>query len=91
MGRWKNIKYEDRICKICDQGVESENHFVFFCSLYSEERGFFNRHLASNYNNWYNLDVQDKLKILMKSENVVFFVKYLHKVYQKRKIFFESK
>ena len=29
MGHWKNIKYEYRICKICDEGVESENHFVF--------------------------------------------------------------
>ena len=47
--------------------------------------------LVSKYNNWYNLDVQDKLKMLMKSENVVFFAKYLYKVYQKRKIFFESK
>ena len=46
---------------------------------------------SADYNNWYNLNAQDKLKILMKRENVVFFVKHLYKIYQKRKIFFESK
>ena len=63
-----------------NEGVESEKHFVFLWPLYSKERELFN-----------NLDVQGKLKMLMKMENVVSFVKYLYKIYQKRKTFFESK
>ena len=34
IGRWKNFK--NRICKICDEGVESEKHFVSFCSVETE-------------------------------------------------------
>ena len=50
MGRWKNIKYEDRICKICDEGVESETTFCFSALYILKKKDFLNRYLASKYN-----------------------------------------
>ena len=50
--------------------------FVFFSGpLSSVDRGLWNKLLVSKYKDWYDLDAQDKLKILMKRENVVFFRK----------------
>ena len=35
-GRHRKLKYGERICKICKAAVESEEHFLRFCTLYSE-------------------------------------------------------
>ena len=33
-GHFHNVKLEDRICNICNEGVEDESHFMFECTLY---------------------------------------------------------
>ena len=39
VGRHKNLKVEDRVCKLCDNGdVESEMHFLAFCPAYTQIR-----------------------------------------------------
>ena len=30
-GRWRGIQREDRICKLCNNGIENEIHFLFHC------------------------------------------------------------
>ena len=35
VGRHKNIDAKDRICRICRQDVETEEHFLRFCPTYS--------------------------------------------------------
>ena len=30
-GRYQDIPREDRICKLCKEGVEDEIHFIFNC------------------------------------------------------------
>ena len=37
-GRYDNIPRDQRICKICQIGVEDEYHVFFICSLYSTIR-----------------------------------------------------
>ena len=32
MGRWRENKREDRICKLCIEGVEDEKHFLTLCT-----------------------------------------------------------
>ena len=40
--RHKNLKVEDRVCKLCDNGdVESEMHFLAFCPAYTQIRNHF--------------------------------------------------
>ena len=36
-GRYRNLKVEERLCKVCDsQSVENELHFIFDCEAYSQ-------------------------------------------------------
>ena len=38
-GRYCNIPYEQRLCRLCEMNkVESEQHFIFECSYYSDLR-----------------------------------------------------
>ena len=38
LGRHKNIKAADRICKICKDGVEDETHFLVKCKKFENIR-----------------------------------------------------
>ena len=39
IGRYCNIPYEQRLCRLCGMNkVESEHHFIFECSYYSDLR-----------------------------------------------------
>ena len=44
-GRHKNIKVDERTCKVCKTEIEDERHFLFACPLYVELRS---RYLNSN-------------------------------------------
>ena len=38
-GRYRNLKVEERLCKVCEsQSVENEFHFIFDCPAYSQLR-----------------------------------------------------
>ena len=39
VGRYTRILLEERICHLCHQGVESEEHYVCHCSVFYEIRG----------------------------------------------------
>jgi hypothetical protein len=41
IGRFLNIKPEERICPICKTGVEDETHFFLECIQYKEQRDDF--------------------------------------------------
>ena len=41
LGRFINKKVEERICKLCDNDVEDEKHFLFECQLYQQDRDIF--------------------------------------------------
>jgi hypothetical protein len=41
IGRFFNIKPEDRICPVCKTGVEDETHFFLECIQYKEQRDDF--------------------------------------------------
>ena len=75
-GRWRNIPRNQRYCKNCiKQSIEDENHFLFECQLYQNERKEFynttkskiNVDLSRNPNNERNLEkifYSDDLAIL---------------------------
>ena len=39
VGRYTRIPVEERICQLCHQEVESEEHYVCHCSVFYEIRG----------------------------------------------------
>ena len=38
IGRHKNKKVEERVCKTCGQGIENEEHFLRWCPRYTPLR-----------------------------------------------------
>ncbi len=60
VGRYRGVKVEDRICPLCNNGVESEIHFLLECNAY--DRGSF-LHEAGVESDMLTND--DRLRILM--------------------------
>ena len=67
LGRFRNIKLEDRICTLCTANtVEDEYHMLFYCDLYTEERRMFTEQMP---NDWTELQESLKLKTLFKNHS----------------------
>ena len=79
-GRWRGIPKEQRICKLCSNGIENEIHFLFYCSELN--------HIREQYKEIISIDVEDdyaRLKQLC-SENVVLKTsKLVRHLYDERK------
>ena len=55
IGRFINLKVEERLCPICNSGlIETECHFLFKCSKYQIEREEFYRKTSINENDYEN-------------------------------------
>ena len=55
LGRFTNLKIEERLCQICNSGViETECHFLFECSKYESNREEFYRYLNIKINDYSN-------------------------------------
>ena len=55
LGRFNNLKIEDRICPICNSGsVETEFHLLFACPKYEFTREEFYRQLDINIDDYDN-------------------------------------
>ena len=89
IGRWQNIKFEDRVCQICHTGVEDENHLVFYCSGYNDERYNFENNMCSiQKKTGGHSHAQKKFVILMQKENILIFTNFLSNILAKRKSYF---
>ena len=64
-GRFRNVKYEERICLICDlQKVEDEMHFMFECPCYAHIRQNWLKNIFENVPNFNLLNDSEKLCVL---------------------------
>ena len=75
-GRYRFEPLDQRICTFCNKGeIESEQHFVFSCDLYSDERIELFRRNNLDKNN--NISCNDKLFILFENytNNIVTYIK----------------
>ena len=87
-GRYTGKPVNERICQICNTNeIDDENHFLFKCTYYNDERELFLNDL-----NFSNLEFQDfahqhiseKLDFLFK-EKIFKFGKFLETIYNKRR------
>ena len=88
IGRWQNIKFKDRVCQICHTGAEDENHLVFYCSGYNEERYNLINNMCNIQRNWRTLSCSEKFGILMQKENILIFTNFLSNILAKCKSYF---
>ena len=83
-GRWKNIPRNERLCKLCNNTIENEIHFVFFCDKLKNIRDPFFTTLCNQNNDFMDMEVVTKLKILMSKNNVFSFAKFLDDLFTER-------
>ena len=80
-GRFRNEKREERICNMCNTNeIEDENHFLYRCTFYLDEREL----LYNKVNLLNNLNDIEKSKMLF-SEHIRQFAKYVKSIYIKRR------
>ena len=63
-GRYENINYNDRICKMCNDSIEDEYHFLLECNIYDDIRSNF---IPAFY---YTHPSHNKFKLLMNKKNI---------------------
>ena len=63
-GRFVNQPIERRICNLCENGIEDENHLLFNCIFYEEHRTKFVNDILATLPIFNQLDRKEKLKIM---------------------------
>ena len=75
LGRYSNVSRDQRICKLCNDGVETETHFIFECKKLEQKRiELF--HLCPNLLNY----SQTKAKYLYLNNRPYVLGKYISKM-----------
>ena len=83
-GRYVGLKAEERICELCNSGVEDEVHFLFYCKALCDERSaFYNYLFNTGYVNFHKLSDCKKIRLLCNIETRR-FAKYIVKLYEVR-------
>ena len=71
-GRYRNLKVEERLCKVCDsQSVENEFHFIFDCKAYSQLRLMFYNWIIMHYPNFFIMSQAERLKVMLTDKRVI--------------------
>ena len=81
-GRYTNVPRDQRICQLCNDGIEDEYHFLLKCTLYDELR---EKYIPYKYYCHPNLH---KFVLLMtcRSENIILNVAtFVYSAYLRRK------
>ena len=68
-GRYIGVQTEDRICKLCNTGVEDETHFLLQCLVLENKRTQIINNIKNVNTNFNNLPNKSKLIWLMSSED----------------------
>ena len=85
-GRWNRVDYNLRFCKLCnDREVENEEHFIFSCNVFINERTAFFNTVENISPGFAQNNVQERFTKLMTKELVVQLSKYLLDIYNKRR------
>ena len=85
VGRFRNIPVENRVCPVCNNGIEDEIHFLFVCSFYTNIRTvYFNTIQQKGYTNFENENVSEKLKIIMKKDLIKATGNFINSAYDMR-------
>lgn len=90
VGRYDHGKYvpeAERVCKICNSGIEDEFHILFKCNIYGDIQCDLTK-TASKINVHYNLsDDVTKFRILMSEEMILTTAKACKSILDRRKLY----
>ena len=69
-GRYLNTPAEDRICKLCNSGVEDEFHFTIICSKLQSCREEFFKDICDVVPSFINMSDFDQFKFIFSSNDL---------------------
>ena len=81
-GRWRGVERENRVCKLCNNGIENEIHFLFQCCKLDHIRKQYSKILE--YNDEIQCDI-DLFKYLCTDVYVIQLSKMIRQLYDERK------
>ena len=85
-GRFNCIPLEYRLCIFCEQNVvENEEHFMFSCTFYSDERRELFQYASTKFDHFCHHENEIKLKLLMTSDLVRKTCEFIFNACQKRR------
>ena len=86
-GRFTQIPLDYRLCVFCECNVvEDESHFLFHCSLYDDIRiRFIENYVIPFYPYFENLNLEQKLNLLMSKDLVKRTSEFVYNCYMKRR------
>ena len=84
-GRFNNLKIDDRVCMICNNGeIEDEIHFLFSCNKYEDIRAKFISDICRKNPELNNIDKVELLSICFR-QHTRQLAKYVYNIFEKRK------
>ena len=69
-GRYLNTPAEDRICKLCNSGLEDESHFTIICSQFQSCREEFFKNICDVGPSFINMSDFDQFKFIFSSNDL---------------------
>ena len=83
-GRWRSAPVEERLCKLCNDDIENEIHFLFKCNRYTDRRKSFYLEVENKSPGFKNVTDQDKLNVIMSDSIIRCTMKYLQDIWNIR-------
>ena len=83
----KHVKPEDRMCKLCKEEAETEEHFVLSCPAYVDLRRNMFQQIGESDSTIYNVNFNCRLSYLFNSKSkdvMICVMKYLWNAYRHR-------
>ena len=68
-GRFEGIPEKDRLCPLCQSGIENELHVLTTCEAYSDLQDRLNDCISHVIPNFLNLNNEEKLKIILAGDH----------------------
>ena len=89
-GRYERLDVDDRICPLCNLGVETEEHVLLTCTLYDDLREKLFAMISSHIPDFDTLSSRDKLSVILGGQNehiIRFSAKTCYDILDRRRTF----
>ena len=82
VGRWRGVPHNQRICRICNDEIETEMHFLFYCTNLHHVRILFNTFFIDLYK--CNSDLE-RFAMLFAKQYITLTARFIRNLYDERK------
>ena len=87
VGRFRNLAVDERVCPLCNSGVEDEFHFLFSCQIYNIERANFFSDVVSINTEFMNLTLGQRMAFMMTQNCIKLTINFVSAIFHKRQFY----